>query len=185
MRISFVTTNKGKYSEVAKMIKDCGHEPEHIPVAYPEMQADSLEMVMFQGLDWLMDRYERPIIADDSGLFIDSLGGFPGVYSAYAFKTIGCDGILRLMEGKADRVARFECVLGFVKPGSQPMLFKGISDGSISRSKKGEKGFGYDPIFVPAGHDKTFAEMSIDEKNKLSHRGRALAKFIYYLKGEH
>jgi len=181
MRISFVTTNKGKFSEIGKMIRDHGHEVEHIPVAYPEMQVDSLEMVMIQGLEWLMDRYERPILADDSGLFIDALGGFPGVYSAYVYKTIGCDGILRLMEGQAKRTARFECVLGFSEPGSGPMLFKGISEGTISQSKRGAKGFGYDPIFIPEGNDRTFAEIPADEKNKVSHRGRALEKFFIYL----
>jgi len=181
LKISFVTTNKGKFNEIGKMIRDRGHEAENIPVAYPEMQADSLEMVMIQGLEWLMDHYERPILADDSGLFIDSLGGFPGVYSAYVFKTLGNDGVLRLMEKETDRAARFECVLGFVEPGSGSKLFKGVSEGTISSLKRGDKGFGYDPIFIPKGYDKTFAELPIDEKNKVSHRGRALEQFFRYL----
>lgn len=185
MKISFVTTNRGKFSEIGKMIVDHGHEAENIAVAYPEMQADSLEMVMIQGLEWLMDHYERPILADDSGLFIDALGGFPGVYSAYVHKTLGNDGILKLMEGKTGRAARFECALGYAEPGSGPMLFKGVSEGTISTSKKGTGGFGYDPIFIPAGHDKTFGELPMEEKNKVSHRGRALAKFFKYLEEEH
>jgi len=185
VKISFVTTNKGKYSEISKMIRDRGHEAENINIAYPEIQADSLEMVMIQGLEWLMDRYERPILADDSGLFIDSLGGFPGVYSAYVFKTLGNDGILHLMEEQADRSARFECVLGFVEPGTGPILFKGISKGAISRSKQGSGGFGYDPIFIPEGFDRTFGEMQIEEKNELSHRGRALEQFFKHLEEKH
>lgn len=185
MKISFVTTNKGKYAEIGKMIRDRGHEAENIAVAYPEMQTDSLEMVIIQGLDWLMQHYKRPLIADDSGLFIDALGGFPGVYSAYAYKTIGLDGILKLLEGIEDRKARFECVLGFMTPDSEPMLFKGISEGTISKGKKGSSGFGFDPIFIPTGYDLTFAELPMDEKNKLSHRGRAFEKFFRYLKEEH
>lgn len=167
------------------MIRERGHEAENIPVAYPEMQADSLEMVIIQGLGWLMEHYDRSLIADDSGLFIDSLGGFPGVYSAYAYKTIGNDGILRLMVGVEDRRARFECVLGFIQPGSEPILFKGISEGTISKEKKGAEGFGFDPIFIPVGYDLTFAELPMGEKNKISHRGRAFERFFEHLKGEH
>lgn len=185
MRISFVTTNKGKFAEIGKMIRDRGHEAENISVAYPEMQADSLEMVIIQGLEWLLQHYKRPLVADDSGLFIDALGGFPGVYSAYAYKTIGLDGVLKLMGGAEKRSARFECVLGFAKPDSEPLLFKGVSEGKISESKKGAKGFGFDPIFIPAGYEKTFAELPMEEKNRLSHRGRAFEKFFQYLKDEH
>ena len=185
MKIAFVTTNKGKFAEISKMIRDQGHEPEHIPVAYPEMQTDSLEMVVIQGLYWLMEHYKRPLLVDDSGLFVDAIGGFPGVYSAYAYKNIECDGILKLMEGKKDRKARFECCLGFIEPGKDPNLFRGTSEGSISLSKRGEKGFGFDPIFIPVGYDKTFSELSMDVKNKISHRGRAFEKFFKYLKEEH
>lgn len=158
---------------------------ENIAVAYPEMQTESLEMVIIQGLDWLMQHYKRPLIADDSGLFIDALGGFPGVYSAYAYRTIGCDGVLRLMEKVGDRRARFECVLGCMTPGSEPLLFKGISEGTVSTAQKGSRGFGFDPIFIPTGYDKTFAELPMEEKNGLSHRGRAFEKFFRHLKEEH
>lgn len=158
---------------------------ENINVAYPEMQADSLEMVMVQGLMWLAERYDRPLLADDSGLFVDALGGFPGVYSAYVYKTIGCNGILTLMEEEEkNRAARFECVLGFAEPGREPVFFKGISKGALSRSKAGAQGFGYDPIFIPEGDERTYAEMSTEEKNRISHRGRALEKFFKYLEEE-
>jgi len=182
LKIAFVTTNKGKFAEIDKMIRDNGHEPEHIPVAYPEMQTDSLEMVVIQGLYWLIEHYNKPLLCDDSGLFVDAIGGFPGVYSAYAFKNIGCDGILKLMDGKKDRNARFECCLGFIEPGKEPLLFRGTSEGTISHSQKGDKGFGFDPIFVPDGYEKTFSELSMDIKNKISHRGRAFDKFFNYLK---
>jgi len=167
------------------MIRERGHEVEQIPVAYPEMQVESLEMVIIQGLQWLMHHYNRPLLADDSGIFIEGLNGFPGVYSAYAFKTLGNDGMIKLLEGMEDRSARFECVLGFMIPGEEPVLFKGISEGSIALSKKGASGFGYDPIFIPSGHKRTFAEMTTDEKNSMSHRGRALEKFFEYLDEKH
>lgn len=176
-----MTTNRGKYNEISRMIEQRGYDSEQLPTPYPEVQAESLEMVVLQGLYWLMQHFNRPVLVDDSGLFVDSLGGFPGVYSAHAYKSFGCEGILRLMDGENDRSARFECVLGFMEPGKDPILFKGVSDGSISAEMRGEGGFGFDPIFVPEGFSETFAEMTMDQKNELSHRGRAFERFFEFL----
>jgi len=181
-KIAFVTTNKGKFAEVARMLQERGHEAENISIAYPEIQADSLDTVVTHGLSWLMERYNRPLLVDDSGLFIDALEGFPGVYSSYVYRTIGCDGILKLIKDSENRLTHFECCLGFMNPGEEPLLFKGISEGAISTSKRGDKGFGFDPVFTPLGHEKTFAEMQIEQKNSLSHRGKAFEKFFEYLK---
>ncbi len=159
-------------------MKEHGYEMEHIKTTYPEIQADTLEETIVPGLDWLMERYRRPIMIDDSGLFIDALKGFPGVYSSYVFRTIGCDGILRLMEGVKDRSARFECCIGFLVPGKEPNISKGIAKGSISEKKAGTGGFGYDPVFVPDGYAKTYAQIEVTEKNKISHRGRAVDLFL-------
>ena len=155
-----------------------GYELEHIKTAYPEIQAESLEITIIPGLEWAMSKFNRPIMIDDSGLFIDALKGFPGVYSSYVFKTVGCDGILSLMKGVKDRVARFECCIGFMMPGKEPFIAKGIANGSISTRKAGSGGFGYDPVFVPEGYQKTYAQFEIPEKNKISHRGRAIALFL-------
>jgi XTP/dITP diphosphohydrolase len=125
-----------------------------------------------------MNEYGRPVMIDDSGLFVDSLGGFPGVYSSYVFKTLGCEGILRLMEGVEDRSARFECCIGFMAPGGEPFIAKGVARGSIAREMSGSGGFGYDPIFVHEGHTQTYAQLDIGDKNRLSHRGRAMELFI-------
>lgn len=179
-----MTTNKGKFAEIGEMIRSRGHEPEHIPIAYPEIQAESLEMVVLQGMEWLRERYSQPLLLDDSGLFIDALGGFPGIYSAFAYRTIRCGGILRLMEGIENRSARFECVLGYLREGKEIQLFKGISKGEISESERGEKGFGFDPIFIPEGYSQTFAELDMSVKNEISHRGRALQNFFEFLEGD-
>jgi XTP/dITP diphosphohydrolase len=176
--MSFVTTNLGKFKEISAQMADHGYVLEHIRTPYPEIQADSLEATIIPGLQWVLERYERPIMIDDSGLFIDALRGFPGVYSSYVFKTIGCDGILNLMKGMTDRHARFECCIGFIAPGKDPFLAKGVARGTISHEKAGTGGFGYDPIFVHEGYSKTYAQIDIAEKNSISHRGRALAKFI-------
>ncbi len=159
-------------------MKERGYELEHIKTTYPEIQADTINETIVPGLKWLMERCDRPIMIDDSGLFIDALKGFPGVYSAYVFKTIGCDGILRLMDGVKDRSARFECCIGFMRPGGEPSIVKGVSKGSIALAKAGSGGFGYDPVFIPEGHSETFAQMPIPEKNKISHRGRAVEAFL-------
>ncbi len=128
-----------------------------------------------------MAEYDRPVMIDDSGLFVDALSGFPGVYSSYVFKTLGCDGILRLMEGIEDRSARFECCIGFMAPGSEPFIAKGIARGSIAAEKSGSGGFGYDPIFVHEGHSQTYAQLDVADKNLVSHRGRAMERFIQEL----
>lgn len=164
-------------------MKEHGYELDHIKISYPEIQADRLEDTIVPGLEWLLQRYDRPLMMDDSGLFIDALKGFPGVYSSYVFRTLGCDGILNLMEGVSDRSARFECCIGFVRPGSKPHISKGVAKGRISEEKAGSGGFGYDPIFVPEGYSKTYAQIEVAEKNGISHRGRAIEAFLKELPG--
>ena len=160
-----------------------GYELEHIKTAYPEIQAESLEITIIPGLEWAMSRYDRPIMIDDSGLFIDALKGFPGVYSSYVFKTLGNDGILGLMEGKELRSARFECCIGFKMPGKDPFIAKGVARGSIATKESGTGGFGYDPIFIPEGDSRTYAEIAVNEKNRISHRGKAIGIFLKELPG--
>jgi XTP/dITP diphosphohydrolase len=164
-------------------MREHGYELEHIKISYPEIQADRLEDTIVPGLEWLMQRYDRPLMMDDSGLFIDVLKGFPGVYSSYVFKTLGCDGILRLMQGVSDRSARFECCIGFMMPGGRPHVSKGVAEGQVSEEKAGSGGFGYDPIFVPEGYSKTYAQIEVAEKNGISHRGRAIEAFLKELPG--
>ena len=176
-----MTSNDGKFREISQQMVQHGYQLEHIKTSYPEIQADTIEETIVPGLHGLMEKFNRPLMIDDSGLFIDALKGFPGVYSAYVFKTVGCDGILRLMEGVKDRSARFECCIGFMIPGGMPSISKGVSKGSISKEKAGTGGFGYDPVFIPEGYSKTFAQLEIPEKNKISHRGRAIEAFLKVL----
>lgn len=123
-----------------------------------------------------------PALADDTGLEVDALGGAPGVYSArYAGAGVSyaenVEKLLREMEGKEDRTARFRTVIAYVTDEGE-YLFEGVCEGKITNKQKGEKGFGYDPVFSPDGYNETFAELSSVEKNQISHRGRALAKFV-------
>lgn len=125
-----------------------------------------------------------PCLADDSGLCVDALGGRPGVYSArYAPNRdfdVAMDMLIKELEnsGSDDWSAHFSCVLALKIPKQDIRLFEGRVDGKIIPTKKGAKGFGFDPIFVPNGYQQTFAEMSKEQKANLSHRGKALQQFI-------
>ncbi|MEM3041930.1 MAG: XTP/dITP diphosphatase [Thermoplasmata archaeon] len=183
MRINVITSNEGKYGEIREMLEAAGHMASWTKIPYPEIQSSSLDEVVGESLNWVVRRLIplEPVLIEDSGLFIDALGGFPGVYSAYVFKTIGNQGILKLMAGVENRAARFESRVGFWAPGMGPHIFNGSCQGSIAHEAAGGSGFGYDPIFIPEGEKRTFAQMSREEKGVLSHRGRALAGLLKFL----
>ncbi|MEF8836218.1 MAG: XTP/dITP diphosphatase [Candidatus Thermoplasmatota archaeon] len=175
--LTIVTSNEGKYKEYREKLGNHYSEVEMADVGYPEIQTDQLEDVVEFAIEVLSER--SPLIIDDSGLFVDSLSGFPGVYSSYVMKTLGCDGILSLMENREDRSSRFECVIGYL--GERKRTFKGVSKGKITKEKRGTGGFGYDPIFLPEESEKSYAEMSSSEKNRISHRGRAMEKLLDFV----
>ena len=172
MKLKVITSNPGKVAEFQKAFADMGVEMEHIRLPYDEIQTSELEEVVKKGMEEIRSKGVRDFIIDDSGLFIDALKGFPGVYSAYGQKTIGNDGILKLMEGVEDRKATFKCCIGCDIDG-QTIIVTGTCDGYISHEARGNEGFGYDPIFSPDGK-RSFAEIGIEEKNTMSHRGNAV-----------
>jgi len=180
MRIAFVTSNPGKVEEARKYLEPLGVEVYQLRLSYPEIQADTLEEVAEYGAKWLAEKIEVPFFLDDSGLFVDALRGFPGVYSAYVYRTLGFSGILRLLEGETNRKAHFKSVIAYWDGGLH--TFTGRVDGEITTEPRGSGGFGFDPIFKPDGFDKTFAEMTTEEKNEISHRGRALKALAQWLK---
>ena len=182
--IYFVTSNKGKFLEAQKKLSEVGLEVIQKDLGYPEIQAIKLEDVALYGAEYIQKQTSHPFILEDAGLFIDVLNGFPGVYSAFVYHTIGCDGILKLMEKfKTDsRRAVFRSVFAFGASDEKPRIFVGECSGSISIEKRGEHGFGYDPIFIPEGETKTFGQMEIDEKNRFSHRSRSLDKLLDFFK---
>ncbi len=181
MRLLFATGNKGKLKEVAEKFSAIGIDIEQLDDEYPEVQTDELENVVKWGLDWLRERRKTPLVIDDSGLFINDLGGFPGVYSAYVFRTLGCKGLLKLMEGCENRQAEFRCCAGHIDRG-RSVIVTGRVQGLIIGEMRGSGGFGYAPLFVPVGEDRTFAEMSVAEKNARSHRGKAFDLLIQKLR---
>jgi len=180
----FITSNKGKILEAKTKFSDLNIDIVQKDLGYPEIQSDSLEDVARFGAEYVQKKFNHPFILEDAGLFIDALDGFPGVYSAYVFYRIGCSGILKLLEGVEDnkRKATFRSVYAYGESSKKPRLFIGECHGTISNRALGEHGFGYDPIFIPDGKSKTFAQMETEEKNQLSHRGKSLEKLKNYFK---
>jgi XTP/dITP diphosphohydrolase len=178
-RLRLVSSNPGKYREVRAIFAEVG-----LPLAWarrtlPEPQADDLETVVRAKLAALpADR--TTWVVDDSGLFLPALNGFPGVYSAYALRTIGLDGILQLVRGR--REAIFRTVAG-VRHGAAIRLFRGEVRGRLAARARGRQGFGYDPIFIPEGGRRTFGEVPLAEKNLASHRARAMRRAAAYVAG--
>ncbi|VVB64235.1 Non-canonical purine NTP pyrophosphatase [uncultured archaeon] len=166
--IYFVTSNKGKFVEAQAIFGDLVQKN----IGYNELQVDTLEEVVDFGLEEVMARLNGSVMIEDAGMFIDCLKGFPGVYSAYVQKTIGNNGILRLMEGMDNRKAAFKSVVGYAEPGMEPAVFKGELKGDIGFEPRGTGGFGYDPVFYVNG--KSLAEMSLEEKNRISHRAGSM-----------
>ncbi len=183
--IYFITSNKGKVHEVTEKLKQFNYKIIQKNYGYPEIQTETLEEVARFGVNHFhQNNIDHPFILEDAGIFIDALKGFPGVYSSYVYFTIGLDGILKLMKNVSDekRTAQFKSVFAYGNREGDYELFVGNCNGSITKKKKGSKGFGYDPIFRPEGFTKTFAELETLEKNQVSHRAQSLEKLVRFLK---
>jgi XTP/dITP diphosphohydrolase len=192
----FATHNNNKAIEIQAILGD-GYrimtlDQAGITEDVPEEQ-DTLEGNALQKAKYVQEKIGMDCFADDTGLEVDALGGEPGVYSArYAELSderfegeevayANMRKLLRRLEGQADRRARFRTIIALVIEGDQ-YTFEGVVEGSILSGKRGDKGFGYDPVFLPDGFDKTFAEMSLVEKNMISHRSKAVEKLAEFLK---
>ena len=188
MKIVFATNNAHKLSEVSAVL---GNDFELVTLRevgitedIPETGATLDENALIKAR-YVYERTGLNCFADDTGLEVEALGGAPGVHSA-RYATDGHDfaannrKLLRELEGKANRKARFRTVISLIVDGVERQV-EGIVEGEITTSESGAEGFGYDPLFMPEGYDRTFAEMSAEEKNAISHRGRAVAKLVEML----
>ena len=179
--ITFASTNQNKFLEVQSILSTRNISVDFSQIHLVEIQSDSLEEIAREKVKTAFAKVGRQVIVEDDGLFIDSLSGFPGQYSSFVFRTIGNDGILKLLAGSANRSAYFHSVIAFYN-GITLSISDGRVDGRISDRVTEDGGWGYDPIFVPNGTDLTFAELK-KNKNEYSHRKRALEKFAqWYLK---
>lgn len=189
-RLVFATNNAYKLEEIRAIL---GNSIEILSLAdihchadIPET-ADTLEGNARQKSRYVYEHYGLDCFADDTGLEVESLGGAPGVYSARYANGQGHDSqanmnkLLKEMEEKNDRKAQFRTIISLIEKGEERQ-FEGIVKGQITREKRGESGFGYDPIFQPDGYETTFAELGSDIKNRISHRARAVAALCDYLR---
>ncbi|MDZ4715362.1 MAG: RdgB/HAM1 family non-canonical purine NTP pyrophosphatase [Cytophagales bacterium] len=189
MRLCFATNNSHKVDEVRSLLgsavglitlREAG-----ITVELPEEQ-DTLEGNAAQKASFVFDRYGIPCFADDSGLEVDALEGAPGVISAhYAGPQRNSDHnidlLLKNLEGSNSRSAQFRTVVALALPKGQ-WYFEGIVRGVILEERRGNTGFGYDPVFLPENVQKTLAEMTMEEKNQISHRAMAVQKLVEFLR---
>ncbi|BCU67217.1 non-canonical purine NTP pyrophosphatase [Sulfolobales archaeon HS-7] len=178
--ISLITSNKGKAEEIIHLSRAYGIALRWINYSKPEIQAEELEDVVRFGCSVLRPSMNKPFILEDAGLFINALSGFPGPYTSYAYKTIGTRGVLKLMKGERDRTASFKSVICLADENDEK-LFVGAVTGVISEEVRGSGGFGFDPVFIPEGEKITFAEMDLEEKNRISHRARSFSQLVKYL----
>jgi XTP/dITP diphosphohydrolase len=189
MKICFATHNQHKLSEIAKLAPEGVtlvsltdlNQTEEIPETGTTLEENSMLKAKY-----VFDKFGIACFADDTGLEVTALNGEPGVYSArYAGEQKDNDAnmalLMKNLQGKVDRSAAFKTVITYINESGQSQQFVGQVKGEITLTKSGLKGFGYDPIFQPEGENQTFAEMSADAKNAISHRGRAFQKFIAFL----
>jgi XTP/dITP diphosphohydrolase len=174
VHVTFVSTNRNKFLEVEAILSEFGIEADYVRAELAELQSDSLETIATQKAKSAYDIVQKPVIVEDDGLYVDSLNGFPGSYSAFVYKTIGNAGILKLLSGSNDRAASFRSVVAHFD-GSRILIAEGVAKGTISGEPNGG-GWGYDPIFVPEGSALTFGQLG-EDKNKFSHRRRGLENF--------
>lgn len=189
MKIVFATNNKNKVKEIKALLpkdieilslKDIGCTEDI------EETENTIEGNARLKADYITKNYGYDCFADDTGLEVDALGGKPGVFSA---RYAGEDGnagrniekLLSELQGQENRSARFRTVISLIIKG-KAVHFEGIVEGAIIHERRGADGFGYDPVFLPDGYDKTFAEMDLGLKNSISHRGRAMRKLIEHLR---
>jgi len=188
MDLVFATHNANKLKEVALLLpkgirlislEDLGCS-EEIPETETTLEANAQLKA-----DYITEHYGISCFADDTGLMIDGLNGAPGVYSArYAGEEKdsekNIEKVLIELKNSTSRVARFKTVIA-LNLNKNRLLFDGVVEGTITTEKRGANGFGYDPIFIPLGYDQTFAQLPVNKKNEIGHRGKALQKLIAYL----
>jgi XTP/dITP diphosphohydrolase len=183
--IFFATNNFHKFNEARRVLAQHKIAVGMLRVKALEIQSASLSDVAQSSAVDAFGRCRLPLIVEDAGLFVNALKGFPGPYAAYVYQTVGNAGLLKLLKGVDDRKATFCSAIAYYDGHGAPVCFEGEAAGEITweeRVGNGKSGFGFDPIFQPAGSAKTFAEMMLEEKNGFSHRAIAVSKFAEWYK---
>jgi len=176
--LCFATSNMHKYRECRYVLAEFGVTLHRLGAKGRELQSDDIAEIATFAAAEAFRVYRRPLIVEDTGLFLDGLGGFPGPYAAYVLRTLGKDGLLSLLSGGQSRNAAFRSAVAYCSSTRQrPRVFEGSLLGEISTASAGKQGFGFDSIFVPHGSRITLAQMTLAEKSAISHRASALRAF--------
>jgi XTP/dITP diphosphohydrolase len=173
-RIYFATSNDSKFEEARFVLREYRLRLGRLRTKGSELQSDDVARVASAAASELAAKQGRLFFVEDTGLFVKALGGFPGAYAAFVYRTIGPEGVLRLLSGSSDRSAEFVSAVAFVGTSRRPRVFMGRLKGRIPLRPHGRGGFGFDPVFVPLGSKHTLAELTLQEKCAVSHRARAL-----------
>ena len=175
----FASTNHNKYLEIESILQKYCISVVFSKLVLTEIQSDSIEEIAIEKSKYAFTEISRPVIVEDDGLFIYELNGFPGQYSSYVYKTIGNDGILKLMNNSKQRSAVFKSSLAF-SDDMNHYGFTGEAEGRIAFDIT-EGGWGYDPIFIPNGSDLTYGQLQmLNRKTEFSHRAKALNRFAQW-----
>jgi XTP/dITP diphosphohydrolase len=177
----FATSNDHKFEEGRFILQELGIMLRRLPSKGQELQSSDPSEVAVHAAVETYRAFRKPLFVEDTGLFIDSLRGFPGTNASFVFQTLGLGGILKLMDGLDVRGAEFVSSVASYNGSSEPHVFTGRLKGSLALRPRGLGGFGFDPVFVPSGARRTLAQMTLAEKCAISHRASALRAFGRWL----
>jgi XTP/dITP diphosphohydrolase len=174
LRVWFATSNNHKFDEAQFVLKEFGVVLGRLPSKGPELQSGDPSEVAKHAAVEAYRALRKPLFVEDTGLFIDSLQGFPGTSASFAFHTLALGGILKLMNGVDARGAEFVSAVAYCGDSFGPHVFIGHLKGTVALHPSGREGFGFDPIFVPSESGRTLAQLTFTEKCAISHRGKAI-----------
>lgn len=176
-----VTSNLHKVDELSPIFKKVGITLKQLKIGKLEIQSDNVEEISHFAARVAFEMTNKPLIVDDTGLFIDVLNGFPGPFAHYVLDTIGRSGILKLLINSSDRNAKFITAATICTPTTGCKTFTGVLEGNIALEERGNFGFGYDSIFIPKGLNSTLAELPLTKKIEISHRTLAFRQIINWI----
>jgi len=179
MKIIFGTTNEGKLTEARQILE--GIEIEGSALDFPEIQSMDLTEIALQKARNYFEELKQPVFVEDQGLYFKSLGGLPGPYIKDFLKSIGPKGLCKILDSFPSREVIAQTIIAYADQNGGIHIFDGKVQGTISKIPEGERGFGWDFIFIPKGEKRTFAQMTAEEKNTISMRAVALKKFKSWL----
>jgi XTP/dITP diphosphohydrolase len=177
-KIFFVTGRDEKVQEAEAILQ---MDVEQIRLHVPEIQSLDVVKVVREKAKAAARLSGCTVVVDDTGLYIEALNGLPGALSSHFLDSLHNSGVLRILRGEKNRRAAVRTAVGLCAPGEEPVVFVGETRGSIALEERGTRNFGFDPVFIPDGSHKTYAEMTLADKNKISHRKGAFEKLKHYL----